>query len=111
MKTCLKCTCGHRIIRRDVMQKGQYNPHRIGPDYVYIKYRCSRCKKLGEHYVKQDEWADAMLHDAGTEANDEERKRFSTLGEITLNEMRSFHEALDNDAILLELKSDKDAQT
>ncbi len=108
MKTCLKCTCGHRVTRRDVMQQGTYM-RQFGPNYIYVKYRCSRCKKLGEHYVKQEEWAEAMLQDAGTEATEIEKKRFSSLGNITLDEMRRFHEALNNDTILKEIARDKDA--
>jgi len=78
MKTSLKCHCGQRILRRDVMQQGYY-VKQLGPSYVYIKYRCSRCKKLGEHFVKQTE-----------------RSQFAKLGSITLDEMREFHNALDN---------------
>ncbi len=95
MKTSLKCHCGHRILRRDVMQQGYYVKP-IGPSFVYIKYRCSRCKKLGEHFVKQEEWEDGLLQDIQTEAKDEERVRFTGLGEITLEEMRQFHHALDS---------------
>jgi hypothetical protein len=94
MKTSLKCHCGQRIVRRDVMQQGYYM-RQFGPSYVYIKYRCSRCKKLGEHFVKQEEWEDGLLHEITCEAGDRERARFAKLGDITLDEMRSFHRALE----------------
>ncbi len=94
MKTSLKCHCGQRILRRDVMQQGYY-VKQFGPSFVYIKYRCSRCKKLGEHFVKQEEWEDGLLQDIQTEAKEEERARFSGLGAITLEEMRQFHHALE----------------
>ena len=94
MKTSLKCHCGQRILRRDVMQQGYY-VKQFGPSFVYIKYRCSRCKKLGEHFVKQEEWEDGLLQDTQTEAKDDERTRFSSLGAITLEEMRQFHHALE----------------
>lgn len=95
MKTSLKCHCGQRVLRRDVMQQGYYM-RQYGPSYVYIKYRCSRCKKLGEHFVKQEEWEDGVLSDSATELNAGERTRLSNLGAITLDEMRDFHRALDN---------------
>jgi hypothetical protein len=94
MKTSLKCHCGQRVLRRDVMQQGYYM-RQYGPSYVYIKYRCSRCKKLGEHFVKQDEWEDSVLTDQPTEMSTTERSRLTGLGSITLDEMRDFHRALD----------------
>ena|SRR5580658_3043568 len=95
MKTSLKCNCGQRILRRDVMHQNTY-AKQLGPCYVYIKYRCSRCKKLGEHFVKQEEWDDRLLQELGTDINESERGRFTKLGEITLDEMRDFHKALDS---------------
>jgi hypothetical protein len=77
------------------MQQGYY-VRQFGPSYVYIKYRCSRCKKLGEHFVKQEEWEDGLLHELTSEVTDRERTRFADLGGITLDEMRSFHHALED---------------
>ena len=76
------------------MQQGYY-VKQFGPSFVYIKYRCSRCKKLGEHFVKQEEWEDGLLQEVQTEAKDDERARFTGLGAITLEEMRQFHHALE----------------
>ncbi len=95
MKTSLKCHCGQRILRRDVMQQGMY-VRQIGPSYVYIKFRCSRCKKLGEHFVKQDEWEDSLLRENTSDVTEGEKKQFSGMGGITLEEMRDFHHALEN---------------
>ena len=95
MKTNLKCHCGQRILRRDVMQQGMY-VRQVGPSYVYIKYRCSRCKKLGEHFVKQEEWEDSMLRENTSDVVEGEKSRFAQLGGITLDEMRDFHHALEN---------------
>jgi phage FluMu protein Com len=108
MKTSLKCHCGQRILRRDVMQQGYY-VKQLGPSYVYIKYRCSRCKKLGEHFVKQEEWEEGMLHDVNTETSEGERGHFSKLGSITLEEMREFHHALENLSVIPNLL-EKDAE-
>jgi DNA-directed RNA polymerase subunit RPC12/RpoP len=95
MKTSLKCHCGQRILQRDVMRQGYYM-RQLGPSYVYIKYRCSRCKKLGEHFVKQEEWEEGVLREITCEASDPERTQFAKLGNITLDEMRDFHRALEN---------------
>lgn len=68
----------------------------FGPSYVYIKYRCSRCKRLGEHFVKQEEWEEGLLQEITSEVTDSERADFSNLGPITLEEMRRFHHDLEN---------------
>ena len=81
------------------MRQGMY-VRQVGPSFVYIKYRCSRCKKLGEHFVKQEEWEDSMLRENSNEVTEPEQDRFTQLGTITLDEMRNFHHALENlDAI------------
>src|SRR5689334_14300014 len=95
MKTSLKCHCGQRIMQRDVMKQGYYF-RQFGPSYVYIRYRCSHCKKLGEHFIKQEEWEDSMLSEIPDEATAKERTQFAKLGAITLDEMRNFHNALEN---------------
>ncbi|HXG24237.1 MAG TPA: hypothetical protein VNJ09_06750 [Chthonomonadales bacterium] len=94
MKTTIKCHCGQRIFSRDVMQQGYY-VRQFGPSYVYIKYRCSRCKKLGEHFIKQEEWEDGMLRDTAQELTPAEREKFEKMGKITVDEMIDFHFALE----------------
>ncbi len=93
MKTCLKCSCGRRIVRKDVMRQRFYE-RQLGPSYVYIRYRCSHCKRPGEHFVRQEEWSDELLNDVIAESSDLQQKQFAALGPITLTEMRSFHHAL-----------------
>ena len=94
MKTSIKCNCGQRIFSRDVMQQGYYVRH-FGPSYVYIKFRCSRCKKLGEHFIKQEDWAEGILNDCVNEVAPTEKGRFEIMGKITIDEMIDFHYALD----------------
>ena len=62
MRTSIKCNCGQRIIAKDVVQHGYYL-RLFGPSFVYVKFRCSRCKKLGEQFIKQEEWEDGILKD------------------------------------------------
>jgi hypothetical protein len=94
MKTSIKCNCGQRVFSRDVMQQGYY-VRQFGPSYVYIKFRCSRCKKLGEHFIKQEDWEDGLLKDSTCELSPPERSRFDEMGKITIDEMINFHYALD----------------
>ena len=53
MRTSIKCNCGQRVIAKDVVQHGYYL-RLFGPSFVYVKFRCSRCKKLGEQFIKQE---------------------------------------------------------
>src|SRR5438477_7549864 len=94
MKTSLKCHCGQRVLRRDVMQQGYYM-RQYGPSYVYIKFRCSRCKKLGEHFIKQEDWEEGMLKDSALEVGPSEKSQFEKMGKITIEEMINLHYALD----------------
>ena len=68
-RTAIRCNCGQRISQKEVMQTGYY-PRPFGPSLVFVRFRCSRCKKLGEQYVKQEEWENGILKDATVEAND-----------------------------------------
>lgn len=101
MKTTLKCHCGQRIFSRDVMQQGYYVRH-FGPSYVYVKFRCSRCKKLGEHFIKQEDWEESMLRDNASELTSTEKNRFDSLGKITVEEMIDFHYRLEDLATIPE---------
>lgn len=90
MKTAIKCNCGQRILAKDVMQTGYYL-RLIGPSFVYVKFRCSRCKKLGEQFVKQEEWEDGILHDIPSEVKPEEKPVFEEMGSINIHECIDAH--------------------
>lgn len=77
------------------MQQGYYG-RQFGPSYVYIKFRCSRCKKLGEHFIKQEDWDEGLLKDNVSEISPSEKNRLEALGKITFDEMFDFHYALEN---------------
>lgn len=93
-RTAIKCNCGQRIGQKDVMQTGQYM-RMFGPSFVYVKYRCSRCKKLGEQFVKQEDWDDGILKDQTVELISGEKERFETMGPIEVQELVDFHYALE----------------
>ena len=90
----LRCRCGQRIYQRDVVRQG-YLMRQFGPTYVYIRYRCSRCKRLGEHFIRQEEWEADLLSDISVELSEAEKTRFARMGAITLDEMREFRRKLD----------------
>ena len=106
MKTMIKCNCGQRIIAKDVMQTGYYL-RLFGPSFVYVKFRCSRCKKLGEQFVKQEDWEEGILRDIPTEVTAEEKDRFENLGRINIHEVIDAHFKVENlvlDELIKEFK-------
>lgn len=103
MKSSIKCNCGHRILAKDVTQTGYYL-RLFGPSFVYVKYRCSRCKKLGEQFVKQEEWEEGMLNDTPTELTSEEKSKFRKMGKIDIHECIDAHFELEKVTDLSELR-------
>ena len=95
IRAYIKCNCGQRIIGRDVMQTGYYL-RLFGPSYVYVKYRCSRCRKMGEQFIKQEEWENGILRDMTEEVPQQDKEKFENLGPIDINEVIDFHFALEN---------------
>ena len=95
MTSFIKCNCGHRVLAKDVLQTGYYL-RLVGPSFVYVKFRCSRCKKLGEQFVPQEDWEDGILYEGQGEISAEERERFDRMGRIDLNECIDAHFAMDH---------------
>jgi DNA-directed RNA polymerase subunit RPC12/RpoP len=102
MKTVIKCNCGTRVLAKDVMQTGYYL-RLVGPSFVYVKYRCSRCKKLGEQFVKQAEWEEGILSEVPSEVTADDRKRFEEMGPIDIHECIDAHFELEQIQSLNEL--------
>ncbi len=108
-RTAIKCNCGQRVGQRDVMQTGYY-PRMFGPSFVYVRFRCGRCRKLGEQFVKQEEWENGILRDAASEAHGGEKDRFATLGAIQVSEQADFHRELDSLSDLSGLRAEFEPQ-
>jgi DNA-directed RNA polymerase subunit RPC12/RpoP len=94
LRNSIKCHCGQRVMARDVMQTGYYL-RLFGPSFVYVKYRCSRCKKLGEQFIKQEEWDSGILRDSNVEVLHDDKEQFDAMGPIDINEVIDFHFALE----------------
>lgn len=107
VKQTIKCNCGQRIVTKDVMQTGYYL-RLFGPSFVYVKFRCSRCKKLGEQFVKQEDWEEGILNDIPPEMSDADKDHLGAIGPISIDEQIDFHFALEDDnafkALLEQLK-------
>lgn len=92
------------------MQTGYYL-RLFGPSFVYVKFRCSRCKKLGEQFVKQEDWEDGILRDTPNEITPEEKERFEQLGPIDIDEVIDIHFRIDNAYSLKDLLSGPELTT
>lgn len=64
-------------------------PH--GPAYVLVRYRCSRCRRVGQEVVDEEDWTPDILGDAARRAEDEPLVRYEQWGEISAEEMVDFH--------------------
>ena len=93
-RTALRCNCGQRIGEREVLRAGYY-PRPFGPSYVLVRYRCSRCRKRGEQFLKQEEWESGILNDATLELDPSSQQRFNSQGPITVSEQAEFHRQLE----------------
>jgi DNA-directed RNA polymerase subunit RPC12/RpoP len=103
MKTsAIRCHCGQRIVSKDVLQRSWY-VRVFGPSFMYLKFRCSRCKRLGERFIEQEKWDDAVLRDIPSELKGEEKKRFEQMGKITVDEEIDFHFELESPKALKDL--------
>jgi len=103
MKTsAIRCHCGQRIVSKDVLQRSWY-VRVFGPSFMYLKFRCSRCKRLGERFIEQEKWDDAILRDIPSELKVDEKKRFEHMGKITVDEEIDFHFEMDKPGTLKDL--------
>lgn len=88
-KVAIRCSCGHRISAKEVLRHGIFM-HRYRPLYAYVRYRCARCKRLGEKLIDYDMWDQSVLHQPSGELTEEERDRFARMDEIQPDEVIQF---------------------
>ena len=105
-RTAIKCSyCNNRVGQKEIMASSHY-PRMFGENLVHIRYRCRRCKKIGEQFVKQEEWDGGILRDKATEAAAGEKETFAAMGAIEMSELVAFHEALQTLPDLSELNAE-----
>lgn len=66
----------------------------MGPSYVYVRYRCGRCKRMGEQLVEQEAWDPIVLQPPQHKPGEIDLRRFVEMGEITAEEVIDFHYAV-----------------
>lgn len=88
-KSSIVCACGRRIEGREVLQHGYLMSH-WKPIWVFVKYRCSRCRMLGEKLVDYNDWDESILDGEWPERHLSEMAPLTSLGEIDDEEVREF---------------------
>jgi len=89
VKPSIVCTCGRRIEGREVLQHGYFMNH-WKPVWVFVKYRCSRCRMLGEQLVDYSQWDETVLDSDVADV----APAVASLGAIDDDEVRDFAEKL-----------------
>ncbi|HVF85668.1 MAG TPA: hypothetical protein VM821_06780 [Abditibacteriaceae bacterium] len=93
-KPIVRCRCGHQVLSKEVLRTDLYErraPGDAGREYVYVKYRCRRCKRMGEAFVAENRWDWAMLEAEPNEMTDAERDLFLDEEPITAEDILDFH--------------------
>jgi hypothetical protein len=101
-KALVRCRCGHQVLAREVLRTDLYE-RSMGREYVYVKFRCKRCKRMGEAFVAENRWDWSILEPAPGEMNAEERDRFLDAEEISDADVEAFHRHLEAMSDLSEL--------
>lgn len=92
-KFIVRCRCGHQVLGREVLRT-QACEKPSGAESIYVKFRCRRCKKIGESFIPHDEWNPAIFEVPHDEMKVEERDRFIGAQAIASGDVISFHRAL-----------------
>lgn len=89
-KAIVRCRCGHQVLAKEVLRTDLYE-RPTGREYVYVKYRCRRCKRLGEAFVAESRWDWSILEPLRNDMSDAERDLFldkSPISELELIEFQ-----------------------
>jgi hypothetical protein len=75
---------------------------------VYVKYRCRRCKRMGEAFIPQEEWDWSIFEVPRNEMSEAERDRFQDKQDISAGDVLNFHRDLKRVHNLSDLMDSKD---
>ena len=86
----VRCRCGHRVLAKEVLRTDLYE-RPSGREYVYVKYRCKRCKRLGETFVAESRWDWRIFEATRNEMSEAESDSFAGQSPISTEEILAFH--------------------
>lgn len=89
-KPIVRCHCGHQVLAKDVLRTDLYERPN-GREYVYVKYRCKRCKRIGEAFVPEYRWDWRIFQASRHELSLKEEEYFADLAPISAEDVIDFH--------------------
>ncbi|MBV9867242.1 MAG: hypothetical protein JO316_17945 [Abitibacteriaceae bacterium] len=89
-KAIVRCRCGHQVLAKEVLRTDLYE-RSSGREYVYVKFRCRRCKRLGEAFVAENRWDWSILEPVRNDMTEAERDQFLDKAPISDVEVLEFH--------------------
>jgi hypothetical protein len=114
-RSIVRCRCGHRVLAKEVLRTDLYErraPEGSDREYVYVKFRCQRCKRVGEAFVAESRWDWSILEPDRNEMSDTERDQFLDEEPISSEEVLDFHRHLKTLSYATDLESKRsDAQS
>lgn len=92
-RPAVRCRCGHQVLAKEVLRTDLYE-RPSGREYVYVKFRCKRCKRMGETFVAENRWDWRIFEAKRNELSDSESELFSDQAPISSEELLDFHRQL-----------------
>lgn len=92
-RPAVRCRCGHQVLAKEILRTDLYE-RPSGREYVYVKYRCKRCKRMGETFVAEHRWDWRMFEESQNELTESETELFSGQAPISSEELLDFHRQL-----------------
>ena len=93
-RSAVRCRCGHQVLAKEVLRTDLYE-RPSGREYVYVKYRCKRCKRVGETFVAENRWDWRIFEAPQTEMSESELDAFAEQTPISSEDLLNFHRLLE----------------
>jgi hypothetical protein len=93
MKPLVQCRCGHNVLGREILRTDLYE-RSAERDLVYVRFRCARCRRLGQAFIPEREWDWSLLEEPRGELSGEDRDRLIEAEPISGADLLSFHSLL-----------------
>ncbi len=101
-RPAVRCRCGHQVLAKEVLRTDLYE-RPSGREYVYVKFRCKRCKRVGETFIAENRWDWRIFEIPQNEMSEAEFIAFAEQSPITSEELLDFHLLLGKIATTAEL--------
>ena len=89
----VRCRCGHQVLAKEVLSTDLYERPSCR-NYIYVKFRCKRCKRMGETFVAENRWDWSIFEPNRNEMSERERDQFAGRAPVTVTDILDFHRHL-----------------